>query len=255
MLLGECSVQEVLKLINIYEQGSGSKLDLNKMKGMWLSSKHGQTTGLIDITWVTDQLKLLGRSDQTIYKSWTERIDKLESWLKMWKYRNLSLTGKVLILNTVGLSRLIYLGTVYPIPKPCLNRVNSLVFNFLWSGRNEMIKREVIFLNTDQGGLGLTDLSTKLEALQFKGMQAMTSMAQGPMWVFLAWYWIGRTIAKYSNLWVFLQNNSTPHCGKTRTQKPLACRNLLAKNTHWKICKQNNLQQKQPIGHSRFRKS
>ena len=37
---------------------------------------------------------------------WTERIDKLESRLKMWKYRNLSLTGKVLILNTLGLSDL-----------------------------------------------------------------------------------------------------------------------------------------------------
>ena len=147
-------------MINIYEQGSGSKLNLNKTKGMWLGSKQGQNTGPIDITWVTDQLKLLGiyvGSDQAIYRSWTERIDKLESRLKMWKYRNLSLTRKVLILNTLGLSGLIYLGTVYPIPKPCLNRVNTLVFNFLWSSRSEMIKREVLLLSVNRG---VWDLST-----------------------------------------------------------------------------------------------
>ena len=124
MLLREHSVQEAFKMINIYEQGSGPKLNLNKTKGMWLGSNRSQTTGPIDVTWVMDQLKPLGiyvGSDQTIYKSWTERIDKLESQLKMWKYWNLSLTGKVLLLNTLGLSCLIYLGTVYPIPKPCLN--------------------------------------------------------------------------------------------------------------------------------------
>ena len=90
MLLGEYSMQEAFKMINIYEQGSGSKLNMNKTKGMWLGSKRGQTTGPIDITWITDQLKLLDiyvGSDQAIIMSWTKRIDKLESRLKMWKYR------------------------------------------------------------------------------------------------------------------------------------------------------------------------
>ena len=171
MLLGEHSIQEAFKMISIYEQGSGSKLNLNKTKGMWLGSKRGQTTGPVDITWIMDQLKLLGiyvGSNQTIFKSWTERINKLESRLKMWKHWSLSLAGKVLILNTLGISGLLYLRTAYPIPKSCLTRVNTLVFNFLWSGRNEMIKRDILFLPTDRGGLGLTDLTTKLQALQFK---------------------------------------------------------------------------------------
>ena len=82
MLLREYSIQEAFTIININEQGSGSKLNLNKTKGMWLSSKRGHTTGPMDITWVTDQLKLLGiyvGSNQTIFKSWTKRTDKLES--------------------------------------------------------------------------------------------------------------------------------------------------------------------------------
>ena len=153
-LLGEYSVLEAFRMINVYEQGSGSKLNLNKTKGMWLGSKQGQTTGPIDITWVTDQLKLLGiyvGSDQTIYNSWTERTEKLESRLEMWQYRSLFLTGKVLILNTLGLSGLTYLGFVYSIPKSCLNRVNTFVFNFLLSDRNEMIKHDILCLPTNMG--------------------------------------------------------------------------------------------------------
>ena len=34
-------------MIDIYEEGSGSKLNLNKTKGMWLGSKRGQTTALL----------------------------------------------------------------------------------------------------------------------------------------------------------------------------------------------------------------
>ena len=55
----------------------------------------------------------------------------------------------------------------------------------------------------------------------------MTRRTQVPKWVFLARYWIGHTIAKYSNLWAFLQNNTMPHCGGTRKQKPTAYRFLL----------------------------
>ena len=55
----------------------------------------------------------------------------------------------------------------------------------------------------------------------------MTRLTQVPKWVFLARYWVGRTIAKYSNLWAFLQNNTTPHCGGTRKQKPILYRLLL----------------------------
>ena len=219
-------------MISIYEQGSGSKLNPSKTKRMWLGSRRGQTTGPVDIRWITDQLKLLGiyvGSNQTIFKSWTKRIDNLESRFKMWKHRSLSLAGKVLILNTLGLSALIYLGTVSPIPKSCLTRVNTLVFNFLWSDRNEMIKRDIIlFLPTDRGGLGFTDLTTKLQALLFKSIRVMTRETHASKWVFLARYWIGRTIAKHSNLWAFLLNSNTPHCEKTRNEKPIAYQALLA---------------------------
>ena len=60
LLLGEYSVRKAFEMIEIYEKGSGYKLNLNKTKGMWLGSKAGQTTGPVDIQWINDKLKLLG---------------------------------------------------------------------------------------------------------------------------------------------------------------------------------------------------
>ena len=85
-----------------------------------------------------------------------------------------------------------------------------------------MIKRDTILLPTNRGGLGLTDLATKLQALQIKGMKAMIRVTHAPKRVFLAWYWAGWAITKHSNFWAFLKSNSTPHCGKTRNEKPIA---------------------------------
>ena len=91
-----------------------------------------------------------------------------------------------------------------------------------------MIKHDVLFLPRSRGGMGLMDLSTKLQTLQFKSMQIMVRTSQVPKWVFLAQYWIGWTIANCSSSWAFLRNNATLHCGETLNEKPIAYQTLLA---------------------------
>ena len=49
LLRGECSVCKAFEMIETYEKGSGSKLNMHETKGMWLDSKAGQSTGPIDI--------------------------------------------------------------------------------------------------------------------------------------------------------------------------------------------------------------
>ena len=60
LLLGEYAVRKAFEMIEIYEKGSGSKLNMQKTKGMWLSSKADQATEPVNIQWIKDKLKLLG---------------------------------------------------------------------------------------------------------------------------------------------------------------------------------------------------
>ena len=134
LLLGEYSVRKAFEMIEIYEKGSGFKLNMNKTKGMWIGSKAGQTIGPVDIQWIKDELKLLGitfDSRTAILTSWREKISKLEKCLNVWQHSQLSLQGKILILNTLGLSGLVYLTSVHPIPLPCLQTISKLIFSFL----------------------------------------------------------------------------------------------------------------------------
>ena len=181
---------------------------------MRLGSTAGQVTGPVDIQWITDKLKLLGityGSDSAILTSWRERVSKLEKRLNMWQHRGLPSQGKVLIINTLGLSGLVYLGSVHNIPTPCLQSVNKLIFNFLWSGKTELINRASLLLPRDRGGLGITDLGIKLQALQLKRLQGITSPIIDEKWVYLARYWIGHKLGKTHPPWSFLARNDKPH--------------------------------------------
>ena len=133
LLLGEYSIRKAFEMIEIYKKGSGSKLNMNKIKGMWIGSKADHTTRPVDIQWINDELKLLGitfGSNSATLTSWQERIVKLEKCFSVWQHRQLSLQGKVLILNTSGLSALVCLGSVHP---SCLLFANDQQTNFLLS--------------------------------------------------------------------------------------------------------------------------
>ena len=200
LLHGEYPVHKAFEMIAVYEKVSGSKLNMHKTEGV-LGSKAGQTTGPVDIQWINDKLKLLGitfGSDSAILTSWRERVYKLEKCLNMWQHRELSFQEKVLILNTLGFSGLTYLGSVQTIPIPCLQSINKLIFNFLWSGKTQSINRATLFLPRDRGGLGSTYLEIKLPEM---GKEK---------WVYFAHYWIGRKLSKVHPSWSFLGANK-PH--------------------------------------------
>ena len=63
--------------------------------------------------------------------NWKPKIEKLEKSLNLWKSRSLSLPEKALIIDTIGLSKLVYLARVLTLPALVLAHVNSLVWPFL----------------------------------------------------------------------------------------------------------------------------
>ena len=59
------------------------------------------------------------------------KINKLEKSLNLWRARSLSLQGKALIINVLGLSKLLYLAKVLIVPAWVFARVNSIVWPLL----------------------------------------------------------------------------------------------------------------------------
>ena len=73
-----------------------------------------------------------------------ELIDKLEKTLSCWKLRNLTLIGKINIVKTLGLSKLIYSASVLTMSRRTEERINRIIFNFIWDGKPTKIKKTII---------------------------------------------------------------------------------------------------------------
>ena len=94
---------------------------------------------------------LLGKSPDNSKEFWDEKIDKMNSKLKVWRMRNLSYEGKVLLIQSLALSQVLYAVEMKTIEEPHIKRINDIVFDFLWSGKNIKIKREICFLPKKNG--------------------------------------------------------------------------------------------------------
>ena len=165
------------------------------------------------VQWINDRLKLLGitfGSDTAILASWQDCVTKLETCLNRWQHTDLSLQGKTLILNTLVLSGLVYLDSVQPIPKICLQSINRLIFKFLWSDKTKQINRTTITLAKDRGSLGMTDLEIKLPALHLKWLQTITCPLIEMKWVHFARYWIDWKLSKFHAAWSSLGSKTNP---------------------------------------------
>ena len=77
---------------------------------MWLGSWRGCPDQPLGPTWVA-KMKILGvfgsgLTDVSV-DNWKPRLVKLEQSLNLWKSHSLSLVGKPLIINTIGISKLV----------------------------------------------------------------------------------------------------------------------------------------------------
>ena len=215
-LVDEHSITKAFDIIRIFEKGSGFKLNLDKTEDMWFGSMAGRTDGPVNIKWRTDFIKVLGifftmSNCDFLSLNWNLGIGKLVKRLESWKFWTLSLKGKSMIINTLTLSGLWYTGSVAPLPAWAEKRINQIIFDFLWSGKNLQIKREVCYLPYELGGLKVVNVALKCKALLVKSVVFITDSQYKAKWVHLAGYFIGHALGKLHESWGFLRSNIKPH--------------------------------------------
>ena len=84
----------------------------------------------------------------------------------MWRRRNLTLEGKIIIFKTLALSKFVFLAQVLPIPNEITTTIQRIQREFLWNSSNVKIKHETISNDFQNGGLKNVDISSKNSSLQ-----------------------------------------------------------------------------------------
>ena len=138
------------------------------------------------------------------------KLRNLKNSVNLWKSRSLSLIGKCLIINVIGLSKLYYLARILVLPPWVPQRVNQIIWPFLWGSKIETVSRKSISCNVCDGGLGLTDFPLKCEALRVSSLVATLNDSEDKSF-FLCKYFAGWHLARLSPQWATLRDNSSPH--------------------------------------------
>ena len=178
---------------------------------MWVGAWKSRDDEPFGLTWV-NKMKILGVWFGTVpveQDNWKPEINKLEKCINLWKSRSLSLIGKAIIINIIGLGKFFYLGSVLLLPDWVVRRVNQIIWPFLWGSRLETVARNPCFCRVEEGGLGLTNFVLKCEALRTLSM-LNTARNLGDRSFFLCKYFVGWQLARLHKDWASLRDTSSP---------------------------------------------
>ena len=78
----------------------------------------------------------------------------------------LILYGKINIVKTLAISKLIYSASVLPVSDHNIQGINKLIFNFIWAWKPPKIKRNTIIGEKKDGGLKMRDFKIQEKSLK-----------------------------------------------------------------------------------------
>lgn len=67
--------------------------------------------------------------------------------------------GKIQIIKTFAIPKLMFRTLVIPIPNDLVREVNSIFYTFIWNAKDK-VKRCVLLSNIDKGGLKMLDVDS-----------------------------------------------------------------------------------------------
>ena len=120
-------------MLDSFEKSSGAKVNKTKTYGLYTGPWRNKIPEFNEIKWTKDNVKTLGihhgyNIDE--HAIWLEKINKIKNCIQVWKTRDLTYTGKVLVIKTLILSQIGFLAESLKFPNMVVKEIDftSLVF-------------------------------------------------------------------------------------------------------------------------------
>ena len=144
---------------------------------MWIGSLKESKEEYFGVKWPEIPIKALGvyfTYDQKLLKekNFIERLDSIKKLINIWSSRGLSIYGKVTINKSFLIPKFVYVCSVLPTPKEIVNKLNQLLFKFLWNGLDKVTRMSVIN-DYEKGGLKMIDLESMVKSLRLAWLKRL----------------------------------------------------------------------------------
>ena len=132
----------------------------------------------------------IGNTNNYFQLNWQACRDKLTKVLARWRglSKYLSYKGRVLIANQLASSQILHIFAVLSPPDHILTELQNKLIDFVWSGGRHWLKKDLLYKNPQEGGLGLTCLQARILTYRFSVLQKFLQRSLHPSFQFLKHY-------------------------------------------------------------------
>ena len=189
---GVDSIEPVVETLRQFRHLSGLKANIEKTKFYNIGTRDIDDTNMHGFRFSKDIIRLLGLTitkDEVVSEeqNFRPKLKAMETILKHWSRRKLSLKGKITVINALIVSLIVYPATVLETPNSVLHEINDIIYAFLWDGKRPKVAAKVIENTIRLGGLKMPNIFLKVKAWQLS--------------------WLRRTLKNPENSWVCVLNS------------------------------------------------
>ena len=202
---------ETLKLFGTY---SGLKINHDKTEILLLHME--ASCSELGVKEISKAIKILGvnftYNYSLFYKLNFESIEKsLRGLLKGWGWRGLTLLGKIQVIKSFAIPKILYRAALISCRKDFIKKINALLYSFVWKGKDK-IKRTAFINPVEKGGLKMPDIESMISAQRINCIKRYLSTDQAA-WNFF--FFVDFYLKKVGGKFLF-------HCNFNFTKLPIA---------------------------------
>ena len=174
-------------ILKTFESFTGLKLNKDKTKALKMGRYTEQNLPFL----LVDNIKILGiyfqrdKMAMCIEENWKGRIENIQKMIKDWSKRDLSIHGKIVVTKTFLISQLIFVMQSVGLPETVLNKVNTILYKFIWQKVHsnkkafEKVKRTVMEADYHEGGLKMINLVTMQKCMYLQWVGRLYNESEG----------------------------------------------------------------------------
>ncbi|WP_419635460.1 reverse transcriptase domain-containing protein, partial [Thiolapillus sp.] len=169
------SFERTIKIIDIFGKKSGLFLNAGKTSAIWLGSRQNSPIRYmphLNMEWNPSKFKILGiwftnDMKQCEVINFQEKFSEIKALYKVWLKRQITPLGRVAVLKSLILSKIVYLWLLLPNPPDKLvDALQKTMYKFVWNRKQDRISRKIAIKSIAKGGLGIPKLRDYINALK-----------------------------------------------------------------------------------------
>ena len=169
----------VFDILDTFGQKSGCKVNMSKSNAFCVgSSKSNFSQPFSDkgLSWPQTLVKYLGvnipitnfDNNFLFSENFPGITREVQTLLNIWSSRGLTLLGKITILKSLVIPKIVYKATYLPVtlPETFIKELNQIMYKFIWGSKWEKIGRSQLCCDVKEGGGKMIDIKQYVLSLR-----------------------------------------------------------------------------------------